>query len=503
MRILVIILVICAVTAGGFFLYHKFYNETYKIKLVYNYVDNLKTNDPVMMNKARIGEVQDVSLFNNKVRVIADIYGRFKIPQNSKFYISSFSQGGQRFIDVIPVSNTGPFILPESTVIGEDPAKSGDVLTEGEAISKGIGRLAVVRPELVFPEEEEEKEAEAQALMSGEFNLGEKTIGEISKMLGSLVSKIEATTAEGSGKIELSEETLDAVNKIVSNLQETTQGLSELAKLTGDGASEDIKSYRKMSKELYKIAKNINSLTENQQERWDEANDNFIKVVKDLKTVTSNMKKLIAATQDNLEGQKEGFAGISSDLKKVIAQLRDTIKSMKDMTEQLAKVAPGGTTEVVVKPDKSKPAGSGVQIDILDKLAKVKPGLKYEVGYNQATNKFSAKGGVKITDEDKNVFILGMDNIGDKNQLNLQGGKNWGQLTSRIGLIESKLGLGLDYEINDTSTVTVDVIDIVDQTKLDVYGTYSLYGYDLVLGLKDFYLGTGKVGFNVGIRKEY
>jgi len=101
---------------------------------------------------------------------------------------------------------------------------------------------------------------------------------------------------------------------------------------------------------------------------------------------------------------------------------------------------------------------------------KVKPGIDflYSGGKDQWLTNFD----LKVSTSPNQFFLLGVDDIGGDDKTNLQFGSGNDMIAGRIGIIDSKVGLGLDSYINDKLKFSVDAYDPND-IRLKVRAQYE------------------------------
>ena len=61
---------------------------------------------------------------------------------------------------------------------------------------------------------------------------------------------------------------------------------------------------------------------------------------------------------------------------------------------------------------------------------------------------------------DKNLFKIGVNDIGEGNRFNLQAGQKMGALTARAGIIDGEVGLGLDADAGKYFRFSLDAYDL-------------------------------------------
>ena len=73
----------------------------------------------------------------------------------------------------------------------------------------------------------------------------------------------------------------------------------------------------------------------------------------------------------------------------------------------------------------------------------------------------------------EHALKIGVDDIGEENKFNLQYGKNIGSFRPRVGVIRSKLGVGVDSFIGKNLELSVDAYNTRD-VQVDLMGKYVI-----------------------------
>ena len=118
-----------AVTLGGFvilalmltFLGGVFsFARTYKLNVMFNDVDGLKTGNEVRFAGVPVGKVDDILVDGSKVKVVMKMDEKQKIPRNSQFSIGSDGVMGSKFVSITPPQiATGLTFKPGETITGQ------------------------------------------------------------------------------------------------------------------------------------------------------------------------------------------------------------------------------------------------------------------------------------------------------------------------------------------------------------------------------------------------
>lgn len=95
---------------------------------------------------------------------------------------------------------------------------------------------------------------------------------------------------------------------------------------------------------------------------------------------------------------------------------------------------------------------------------------------------------------------VGVNDVGEGDNANVQVGQQTGDFTARLGLFDGKAGVGLDQELGANTKVSVELVDPND-TKVKLRGEYKLGDDALVIQKND--IQDGQQPTYVGYRKNF
>ena len=174
----------------------------------------------------------------------------------------------------------------------------------------------------------------------------------------------------------------------------------------------------------------------------------------------------LANTAREVEGMVKDFSGdgeSAANLRATVANIATTSARIDNMAKSLEGVVTDpqtaedlkavlhNTREVTEKADK-----------MLDGLGggAITPGL--EVMYNGKEHEWRTNFDVTFEPSNKNLFRIGINDIGEGNRFNLQAGRRMGALTARAGIIDSEVGIGLDADAGKYWKFSLDAYDLND-----------------------------------------
>ena len=255
---------------------------------------------------------------------------------------------------------------------------------------------------------------------------------------------------------------VDKVSGILDNSNELIRNVNGIVVASGG----DIKDITSSVKNILKnneasIGDMITTLTE--------TSHSLNLTMKSLETIVSDEKfgNNILGILENLEKTTTELNGIVNDVHGLTSdqQLKDdlkaTIRETKETMEganKLIKRARG------ILGDKEGSKGGKVSRLIQ---------LDTEMGWATENGLSSGNANLWILPRGENALKIGVDDIGEENKFNLQYGKNIGSFRPRVGVIRSKLGVGVDSFIGKNLELSVDAYNTRD-VQVDLMGKYLI-----------------------------
>ncbi len=140
----------------------------------------------------------------------------------------------------------------------------------------------------------------------------------------------------------------------------------------------------------------------------------------------------IASTSARIDNMAKSLEGVVTD-PQTAEDLKAVLHNTRAVTEKADKMMSG--------------LGGGA----------ISPGL--EVMYSGKESNWRANFDVTVN-LDKNLFKIGVNEIGEGNRFNLQAGRRMGALTARAGIIDGEVGLGLDADAGKYWRFSLDAYDL-------------------------------------------
>jgi virulence factor Mce-like protein len=218
--------------------------------------------------------------------------------------------------------------------------------------------------------------------------------------------------------------------------------------------------------------------------------------------VSTNLEELISLLKETVEESREDININMESIKELIKSIE---KSLKLLNESLEKINKGeGTLGKLIHQADLYERAEGA-MDDLEKVInpisemKITGGLSAE--YYPESDVLKGYFTLEIWPAKKNFFLTQIvyDPWIEKLLFSAQGGLRWGNFAPRIGIMESKIGAGIDYyTLKDRLRISLEGFDFYrsQSPQIRIRARYAPFKYfQLLLGLDDFTLASNREVF--------
>ncbi len=161
-----------------------FTKKGYRVGVLFNFAGGIAKNAPVRLLGVEVGKVEGIDLqYADETEVLLTLWidQATKLRMDAKAYVSALGLMGEKYIELNPGSSKVPLLQPGSTIVGEDPFQM-ETFTQRSS--------------------------------------------EIMEKLSKALTDIRSLTTNVDGMVT---ENRDGVQKILQNVEETTQNLKDLS----------------------------------------------------------------------------------------------------------------------------------------------------------------------------------------------------------------------------------------------------------------------------------
>jgi len=413
--------------------------RAWPLEIVFEDAKGLTGGEPVRMAGVQIGRVREVSLAaNRKASVRVLIRQGIPLYDNYLFTISTGALVPERFVDVEPVSiaEGGKELRPGDTVQGLESPGLQEIVTTARgmlrqleqtaaSVNAIVGDPAVVRATKTALAHFETTARQAAAMMANLEGISREARPHLTKAAQEIALA--------------SEEAKAAVSHLSARIQRST-------------APEEIEAAAAAAKEAAQRAREI----------------------------ATGLRELLAEPgwQGDFRASLANFREMSESLKQAAANLRAASEEVKESAPRIRNVAEraeGVLGDVGQWKERLRPP-------------QVKPNFSFLASPRAERSLTDASFDLSFAGEPRRFLRMGMADIGEENQVNLQAGRRLGDRSLRYGLVRSKLGVGADTPIVGEGRLSIDVLD-PNRLRADLTADYPLggreSGWGVIFGMRD------------------
>jgi len=425
--------------------------HTYAVFVLFDNARGLQQGDSVRMVGVKIGEVKSVKITPapRRAQVMLVIDKQYPLYYSYTFQIAATGLMQERSIEVIPAppGEEGLQLADQSKVPGAAAPDLTDMLAaSGHAVA-------------TF-------ERTAQQLQSV---LGNK------ELLGDVQAALESFATAATSAAELA----DTAAAITAESAPQTQEILTRLRM----AAADMQSTTSAVRDALQKGTTLQDLQE---------------TAANVRATSKNAERLSASMAElagNPEVQEE-LKGTVKDLRAMTATLRNVSTDLKAFSEQLKEAAPS-----IPRVAKQAEQVSATVTQLQERLKPPEMHADFHVLYSpKASRSFStANVDFNYPTMSQRFLRLGVDDIGETADFNVQVGERMRLGAIRYGLVRSRLGIGFDYRPHGRAGISVDLFN-PNSLRADVIGDVPLgsSGWSLMMGVRDLgkenlYVVGGKV----------
>ena len=248
----------------------------------------------------------------------------------------------------------------------------------------------------------------------------------------------------------------DAMDKAMQSAQKLMEGtekmLQSINNIIGDPATQNALKYSLQSTAT--VADNAVAITQNMANvtaQLNQAAQQFNpdgNAGNDMRAVLTNLKQ----TTERIDNMARSMESTVTD---PIAQenIKETLHNTVQISARLNKLMGGKAYQANIN-------GNVVKVNTPEKKSSAKTEPSIDLLYNTIDNEFRVNGRIRAFNE-KGMAEIGLSNIGDGTNLDLNAGKfissKW---LVRGGIFESELGLGVDYNLRGPVSLSAAMYDL-------------------------------------------
>jgi phospholipid/cholesterol/gamma-HCH transport system substrate-binding protein len=423
--------------------------DTYRVCVTFQDARGLQRGDPVRMVGVKIGEVATVEInMRLKADVTLTVDKRYELYEDYRFQIATSGLIQERFVEVIP-EPPNPYVekmKDGSCVEGVLQPSLSDLVAVGAQVLDNLNRTS--HSLNVVLTDQEILSGMRDALQS--FSAAAKAASRLAATTAALADASQPDVLATLQQLRVASEDLQVV---------TSEFRTRLAQGT---TLDDLEETAHYARETAANAAKVSSA---------------LAGVADDPHVQDQLRSTLSAIHDAAQSAKQ----VGEDLEVFSAELREA-----------APVVP----KIAAEAEESVGAAAAIR----DRLKPPDIKAAFDVVYSGKADRWFSTGRLDFQTRPDRFFRIGMDDIGEENDVNVQLGDRQDRYTLRYGLVRSRLGFGVDLSLPRRTTLSLDVFD-PNNVRADLLADIPIVpgrdDWSILVGARD--LGDGEL-FVGGVR---
>ena len=206
-------------------------------------------------------------------------------------------------------------------------------------------------------------------------------------------------------------------------------------------------------------ARNIDRLTEALSRMAVNNEQNVNAIAGNLAAMSASLRD-VAGRVDRMSSSVDNEGKFAKDLSETLANLRSASARIEKMAAALEPVATDPETANNLKTTlKNAREVSEKANRMLNKFEKIKTEAGIDVMYSGGAERYRTNIDVRVHTDEKTFAHMGLSDIGEANRVNFQLGRQGKDIGGRFGVIEGKVGAGLDLNLGKNVKFSADAYD--------------------------------------------
>lgn len=294
------------------------------------------------------------------------------------------------------------------------------------------------------------------------------------------------------------------------------------------GLDELIASSDKVLAEIHDLVKSLNEIMGDEKTKAAMKNTiaNAQQITDNLAMITGNLARMTGENGDlnvtvtNLSAMSRSLsdAAVRADTMmmeidnngQTARDLQETLRNINTTSQRVEKMALA-LEGVVTDPEmaqniketvKNARAASEKANKVLTRASSINAKMGFETLYNNDTGKYNSNADLRITTSPQDFAVIGVDGIGEGSKGNFQIGKGDEKFAGRAGIIDNKVGMGVDTKIGKQMKLSLDVYDPND-VRVKLRTQYEVAPDTFIVGQTDGINKQEERNTSFGLRKDF
>lgn len=225
-------------------------------------------------------------------------------------------------------------------------------------------------------------------------------------------------------------------------------------------------------------------------------------MVRNLHMMSGSMMSA-AARVDKMLADVDNNGQTAADLTEALANLNVTSRRIAHMAESVEGFVTDPETAENLRETLRNARGVSAKADkMLGQVSNITTETSAEVLYGAGSERYKTNADLKINMSPQDFLLFGVNDLGESNKKNLQIGSGNDTFTGRVGMMEDKVGLGLDAKINNEFRMSVDAYDPND-VRVKLRAQYQIAPSTYIVGETDNINKSEEKESFVGLRQSF
>lgn len=284
-------------------------------------------------------------------------------------------------------------------------------------------------------------------------------------------SKIKGASAKGI------DEFLESSSNVLGKMESMADSINNIIgdKQVQDSLKQTINNTARITANLDKLTVTMTDILQVNQGQINDMIGQLNAMAHSLNNTAAQVEKIAVGAEAN------GATG--ENIARLFTNIANTSERIDNMAKKLEQVVTDEKTAKTIKGtlDNAHQASERAN-KILGNISKIQAKPSADFSYSgKAENAYRTDLNLKLDNGGPDFLLLGISDVGEQNDLNLQLGKSFKQLDLRMGSMQGAAGLGLDYHISNKLTLFTELYDPKEHY-LRVGGEYKLANNLYLLG---------------------
>lgn len=275
------------------------------------------------------------------------------------------------------------------------------------------------------------------------------------------------------------DELIVSANQVLAEVKTLVQALNDV--IGDEKVRTALKTTALNTKE---ITDNLNRLTIALAHMAEDSRGDVTSMVANLQAMSVSLNAT-AARVDSMLAAVDNNGQTAKDLRETIAAIRQTSSRVEHMAAALEGVVTDPETSRNLKETLRNARDASAKANkMMDKVANIKTEAGIETLYNTDHDNYQTNASITVTTSPQDFAVIGVNDIGEDNKFNLQIGKSGPAVSQRLGIIDDKVGIGMDAKLGKELRLSLDAYDPND-VRVKLRTQYQLAPDTFLVGQTD------------------